>query len=550
MIRRSGRAACGLALFFAIMLGACATSPPTSLDDSLNLIHKRALKRHVAWLAHDDREGRMAGEAGYDMAAEYVAEQFAMMGLEPVGQNGWYQSVKLRNYKPIASAARLTVHGTDAEQALAYRDQFAMSADPVRRSFEIRADVVYVGYGVHAPDLGYSDYDGIDVHGKIVAWYRGAPESFEGQHRALHSSSVAKRKEAAARGAVGTLSLRSRAQEERSSWDEARKRFGKRGRTTWIDDDGKPADYVRQLQGDVTLSPGSAQTLFEGSPLTYEESLDAMEKGVVASANLAVEASIAGESEHRDFESPNVVGMVRGTDPALAHEYVVYTAHLDHLGTREEDNKRIIFNGVYDNAMGVALLLETARALAAFPPRRSVLFVAVTAEEKGLLGSDFFINNPVVPQESIVANVNLDMPLFLYPVADLVAFGSENSTLQGVAETAAETEGFFFSPDPLPEENLFVRSDQYSFVRKGIPSVFLFSGFTSLDGDVDGEAVVRDFLKNHYHKGSDDRRRPIDWDSAVRFARAHTRIGYEVASATSRPRWLEGNVFGERFATP
>lgn len=492
----------------------------------------------------------MAGEAGYDRAAEYVVEQFATMGLEAAGQSGWYQPVKLRTSRSTKSAAQFIIHGEGGEHELAYLDQFALGGNPVMRSFNVRAQAVYVGYGVHAPDLGYSDYANIDVRGKIVALYRGAPESFEGLHRTFHSSSARKQKEAAARGAVGTITLRSRAEEARSSWDESKKRFGRRGKTTWIASDGRPANYVPELLGDASLSPDSARVLFKGSRLSYEDSLDAMEAGTVASVTLEVEATIAGESEHEDFESPNVVGMVRGSDPALAHEYVVYTAHLDHIGTRGRDKKRVVFNGVYDNAMGVALMLETARSVAAFPPRRSVLFVAVTAEEKGLLGSDFFVNNPVVPTNSIVANINLDMPLFLYPVADLVAFGSENSTLQGVAEAAAESEGFFFSPDPLPEENLYVRSDQYSFVRKGIPSVFLVTGFTSLDDDVDGEALFRGFLKNHYHKGSDNLRRPIDWDSAVRFARAHTRIGYQVASETDRPRWLEGNVFGERFATP
>ena len=538
------------ALLIAFALGACATPPPTSLDDSLDLIGKRALKRHVKWLSHDDREGRMSGEAGYDMAAAYVVEQFEKMGLEPGGHDGWYQPVTLRTYKPVEDAAQLIIHYEASDRALVYRDDFAVGGNPVERTFSVRADVVYVGYGVHAPDLGYSDYADIDVHGKIVAWYRGAPESFEGEHRFFHSSSARKQEEAVARGAVGTITLRSREEEERSSWEESKKRIGKRGRTTWVGNDGAPANYLPQLQGAASLSPAAAHMLFAGSSLSYEESLDAMESGIVASAKLVAAVTLAGESEQSDFSSPNVVGMVRGSDPALAAEYVVYTAHLDHLGTHEEDKKRVVFNGAYDNAMGVALMLETARSVAAYPPRRSVLFLAVTAEEKGLLGSDFFINHPAVPRKSIVANINLDMPLFLYPVADLVAFGSENSTLQGVAESSAEAEGFFFSPDPIPEERLFVRSDQYSFVRKGIPAIFLVPGFTSLNDDVDGEALFRDFLKNHYHKASDNLRLPIDWSSAVRFARAHTRIGYEVASRADRPSWLEGNVFGERFATP
>ena len=537
-------------VLLAALLAACASTPPQSLDESLDLIQTRALQRHVAWLADDDRAGRMTGEAGYDQAAAYVAEQFATMGLEPAGSEGWFQPVPLRSYKANADSATLRLHGVQGDRVLVYRDDFSVSGNPVETSTRVRGEVVYVGYGVHAPDLGYSDYDGIDVSGKIVALYGGAPESLEGEQRALYASSLAKRKEAAARGAIGTISLRSRKSEERRPWEESKQRIGKRSRMTWVNAAGEAADHLPELKAAAYLSPGAARSLFANAPLSYEDSLDAMEAGIVASANLGIEVTIATDSEHETLSSPNVVGLVRGSDPLLADEYVVYTAHLDHLGTEQEDGRTQVYNGAYDNAMGVALMLETARAFAALPPRRSILFVAVTAEERGLLGSDFFVNNPLVPRGSIVANINLDMPLFLYPVADLVAFGAENSTLQFVAEASAKAEGFIFAPDPMPEENLFIRSDQYSFVRKGIPSLFLVPGFTSLDGDIDGEALYKEHLKEHYHEASDDLSRPVDWNSARRFARAHARIGYAVASETDRPAWLEGNVFGVRFATP
>lgn len=549
MIKPVGPLRASVALLVAVTLAACASSPQ-SLDGSLGLIKKRTLKRHVAWLAHDDREGRRPGEAGYTVAAQYVADQLTAMGLDAAGEDGWYQSVPLRSYKPKEDAARVVIHDAEGDRRLVYRDDYSVSADPVKSSFNVRAEVVYVGFGVHAPGLGYSDYTDVDVNGKIVAWYRGGPESIQGEQRTFYTTSARKRDEAVARGAVGTITLRSRKEEERASWDKAKERVGRRARSAWINDDGGITGHQAQLQGAAYFGPGAAEHLFAAASLSYEDSLDAMEAGSVASTNLGVEVSIAGESVHETFASPNVVGLVRGTDPLLRDEYVVYTAHLDHLGTREVDGQTIVYNGAYDNALGVALMLETARAVVALPPRRSVLFIAVTAEENGLLGSDFFVNNPVVPRESIVANINLDMPLLLYPVADLVAFGAENSTLQRVAETAAEAEGFFFSPDPMPEENLFVRSDQFSFVRKGIPAIFLVPGFTSLDEDVEGEALYRDHLKNHYHRASDDLGRPIDWSSAVRFARAHTRIGYAVATESARPRWLEGNVFGTRFATP
>ena len=186
--------------------------------------------------------------------------------------------------------------------------------------------------------------------------------------------------------------------------------------------------------------------------------------------------------------------------------------------------------------------------LSAAPPRRSILFIALTGEEKGLLGSDYFAHYPTVPTDSIVANINIDMPLFLFPLADIIAFGAENSSLGAVAAEAANAEGFTLTPDPMPEENLFVRSDQYSFVKKGIPAICLDPGMISSDDSIDGVAVTTAFRQTHYHQPSDDLSQPIDWDSAIRFTRANARIGWSIANADARPRWNAGNFFGEMFA--
>ena len=176
-----------------------------------------------------------------------------------------------------------------------------------------------------------------------------------------------------------------------------------------------------------------------------------------------------------------------------------------------------------------------------------MVFIALTAEERGLLGSDYYAHYPTVPSDGIIANINLDMPLFLYPVADIIAFGSEHSSLEGTVGEAIAAEGFTLTPDPMPEENLFRRSDQYSFVRRGVPAVYLKPGFTSTDPSIDGKAVENEHRKNHYHQPSDDLSRPIDWDSAVRFARANARIGYAIAGEENRPTWNEGDFFGEKF---
>ena len=245
---------------------------------------------------------------------------------------------------------------------------------------------------------------------------------------------------------------------------------GTRPGMAWVTITGEAADYYPELRGGALLSVDVARELFSGTPISFDEARDATAESRPASTPLGFEVTLARKTRHEVVTSPNVVGIVRGTDPELADEYVVYSAHLDHNGVGAPVNGDDIYNGAYDNAMGSSLLIETARVFAASPPRRSVLFIAVTAEERGLLGSDYFAHYPTVPTASMVANVNLDMPLFLFPVADIIAFGSEHSSLEATVEAAINAEGFELTPDPMPEENIFRRSDQYSFVRKGVPA--------------------------------------------------------------------------------
>jgi len=284
--------------------------------------------------------------------------------------------------------------------------------------------------------------------------------------------------------------------------------------------------------------------------MTFEQALDAAESGQPASKALGIEITLSQRSEHAEITSPNVLGVIRGSDPDLADEYIVYTAHLDHIGIGAPVDGDDIYNGFYDNAMGVSLLIEAARAFKAMPepPRRSILLAAVTGEERGLLGSDYFAQYPTVPKEAMIANVNLDMPLLLYPLADVIAFGAQHSSLDAPIGRAAQDEGLTLTPDPIPEEVLFIRSDQYSFVRQGIPAVFLVPGFTSSDPEIDGEALFQGHLKTHYHRPSDDLSRHVDWPSALRFARTNVRIGLEIDGDDTPPAWNEGDFFGDRFS--
>lgn len=241
---------------------------------------------------------------------------------------------------------------------------------------------------------------------------------------------------------------------------------------------------------------------------------------------------------------------MRGSDPRLTNEYVVYSSHLDHLGIGAPVEDDSIYNGMYDNALGVAMMMEIARALAAMPvpPRRSILFLAVTGEELGLLGSDYFAHHPTVPSSAIVANVNIDLPLMIAPLASVVGYGAEHSSLEGLTVTEAKKEGFELAPDEYPEEVYFIRSDQYSFVRQGIPAVYFAEGPDSPDPAVDTRALQEDFFDNHYHHPTDDLSQPIVWESALRFTRAGARIGYRIAMDDQRPTWNEGDFFGDKFS--
>ncbi|MDJ0698494.1 MAG: M28 family peptidase [Woeseiaceae bacterium] len=545
----------------ALTLAACSeksppseaaptSSDPVALEQGVAAIKRDAIETHLEFLASDELMGRMTGSPEYDRAAAYVAEQFAGIGLVPGGDDGdWYQQVPMLANKIDIESATVVFNMDDQEHRQRWKDDFVMSGDKVRPETQVSAEVVFVGFGVHAPEMGYSDYDDIEVDGKIIALFGGAPASFPHNERAYYSSSRVKAEEAVRRGAVGTITMRSRTDQKRFEWKRLTQNAGVRPGMAWINLSGEATNFFPELEGGAIINTPPAEKLFSRSPISFEDALDAADEGKPLSTPLGVEVMLARKTNHDSITSPNVVGILRGSDPDLAGEYVVYTAHLDHVGTGNPVDGDHIYNGMYDNAMGSSILVETARAFAAMPepPRRSIIFLAVTGEERGLLGSDYYASYPTVPSDSIVANVNLDMPVLTYPLADMIAFGAEHSSLEGIIRDAIVAEDFELSPDPMPEEVIFIRSDQYSFVKKGVPSVFLVPGWTSTDDSVDGAALQKEFNKKHYHQPSDDLSLPIDWPSALRFARANVRIGYAVAEADERPTWNEGDFFGEKF---
>lgn len=525
---------------------ACAGGEERDSAD-LPEVSPARLEEHIRYLAGDRLQGRGTGTPGYDSAARYVAEQFAFLGLDSAGTEGYFQRVPFRRARAVEGSS-LVLTGKSGRRTLApYRD-YVPSPNYLLPRVEVTAPLVLAGFGVTAPDRGYDDYRGIDPKGKIVVLLTGAPSSLAPAERAHYATARLKAENAVRRGAVGILVVRTR--DQTFPWDRL-VRQSRAGGMRWLGPEGKPADVFPALRGVATLSDAAAGRLFEGAPKSLDQVLTEAAAGKPPAFDLPVRATLRTVSVHAPLESPNVAGLLRGSDPRLRDESVVYSAHLDHLGVGEPVKGDSIYNGALDNASGSAALLEVAGAFAALtrPPRRSVLFLAVTGEEMGLLGSDYFAEHPTVPIEGIVANVNLDGLALLYPLRELVPFGAEHSTLDSTVARVAKRLDIALAPDPFPQEVFFVRSDQYSFVRRGVPSLFPFMGLRS-DSGVDAAARFREWLATRYHTPQDDLGQPMDFEAGARHAQLGFLLGLEIANADERPAWKAGDFFERTFARP
>lgn len=496
------------------------------LAANLTTIEPAAVKAHIDFLASDLLEGREAGTRGYDVAAHYVASQFALAGLEPR-----MQEVRLRT--AIVEKAELSIDG----QPFVHRKDVVVSPHMLHASSAVDAEVVFAGFGIVAPALQHDDYANLDVRGKIVLLLSGAPPRFPATQRAFFSDAERKLHNAADRGAAGVLVLRTLVDERRQPFERSAKQPPSTSMAAF-------EQKLPNLQGRALVNRDTAQVLFAKSRMPLARVLDDADKGLSHSFPLGVRVSIRTTTRIGEARSANVYAVLRGT--SLPNEHVALTAHLDHLGLVDEGEDRIR-NGALDNASGIAALLEIAKSIAAMPqrPARSIVFTALTAEEKGGGGAWQFAEHP--PVSDIVANVNMDMLTMLFPVADVVAIGSEHSSLGALASAAARDAGFAVSPDPLPEEVRFIRSDQYAFVKKGIPAITYKGGLKSADPAIDGDKVTRAWLSEVYHTVRDNPDQKIDYASGARWADVNRRLILAIANANERPQWNRGDFFGETF---
>jgi Zn-dependent M28 family amino/carboxypeptidase len=496
-----------------------------------------AFRAHVEFLADDLLEGRDTGTRGYDIAAHYVATRFEALGLKPAVGDSWYQQVPFAIANLAGEAPKVTIGG----RAFTHGQEVLVGPTVTEASQSVEAPVVFVGYGLDAPRQGFNDYRGLDVRGKIVAVLSGTPKGTPSEMGAHLNAEKARMAEA--KGAIGLVTIPTRADAERRPWAR-RVELSKGPSMSWVSRDGRPFSRAPGIRVAATLDSAATEALFAGSRRTLASVLDeaARDGGKPKGMALKPMIKIERQSEIKRIQSPNVLAILPGSDPNLASEYVVLMAHLDHEGVDPSLTGDKIYNGAMDNATGTATLLEVARAMAASPdrPKRSILFAAVTAEEDGLLGSEYLAKHPVVGNGRVVGVVNLDMPVLLYDFQDVIAFGSDHSTLGSIVDRAVRQAGVALSPDPLPQEGLFTRSDHYRFVQAGVPSVFLMTGFAG-----EGGQRFRDFLSTHYHKPSDQVTLPFDWNAGAKFARINYLIAKEIADAPEAPRWYGDSFFGQ-----
>ena len=515
-------------LVSALAMGLClATS--VQAQASRDPAAEARIHADVAFLADDAVEGRGTGHRGYDIAALYVEQRMQAMGLKPGANGSWRQPVTVARmgvqegtltWTPARGAPVVWTSGADALFGIPREARIAIT----------NADLVFVGYGLE------EDYAGLNTNGKIVVVLQGAPADLTGE--AAQRAEQSKSRVAEAHGADGIITVNTTASATRYT-DALLTRYAGRTETVWVGPDG-PRRATPGIRTTAFLNDAAAAALFAGAPKSYADIRAEAASGRPAGFALPGKVAFNVQGRREDLVSSNVIGLIEGTDPVLKNEYVVLTAHLDHLGMSETGEDRIS-NGALDNAGGVASMLEAARSLVANPPRRSVLVVALTAEELGLIGSDYLARYPVV--QGVVADVNLDMPILTYDFTDVVAFGAEHSTMGPLVAAAARTEGVTLSPDPMPEQNIFTRSDHYSFVQAGVPSVMLATGYAN-----GGEAAWGAFFANGYHKPSDDLSGPLNWTAAARFARVNAAIARSIGDADQRPLWYAGNPYGERYA--
>jgi hypothetical protein len=531
-----------------LVVATCVTATTAAQSPDL-MSEGKAWWAHVQFLADDKLEGRNVGTTGYELAVDYVERQFKAIGLKPAGTSGFRQPVKFDSRKLAADQSELVlVRGGKEESLVIGQDGSLNARGELNGSKE--APMVFIGYGLSIPDAGWDDLAGVDVRGKIAVYVNAfAPVKVSDNVRS-HANTADERWAAVKRaGAIGIASIPPPTPPPPTVTAPPVAAAGPppppQPVITLSDRD------VQNLSGQIVslnFTARGAEKLFAGSGHTFAEIAQLVKDGkplpkFAAPGTLKIRAAL----ERSTFEAANIAALFEGSDPALKNEYVVMTSHLDHVGIGRAVNGDTIYNGAMDDASGIAAMLQIARMLktSGATTKRSILFVAVSAEERGLLGSRYFAAHPTVPGDKIVGDINLDMFLPLYPLKVLEVQGFAESSLGESVRVVARELGVEVQTDREPDQNRFIRSDQYSFIRRGIPALAFKFGYEYGSAD---EKTRLAWVRDRYHQPSDDLNQPVDLEAAAKFNRVIMALLRRVADDPARPTWNADSFF-KRFAS-
>lgn len=496
---------------------------------------------YVKVLAADDMEGRETGSPGLRKAQEYVVEQLKRAGLEPAGSKGFYEPIQFVSRQIVEKDSSLALVHSGQVEPLTLGDE-AIFSTRVDLAPTVEAPLVFAGYGLTIPELGYNDLADLSLQDKVVVIFAGAPAEIPGALASHYQSAGERWKALRKAGAVGVITILNPA-----AMDIPWSRISANRAHPSMALKGAEFDETAGQALAVTFNPERAQKLFEGSGHTLQELVDLVkDRKPLPRFPLMTSVRAKATVNKKELESANLVAQLPGSDPKLKDEYVVLSAHLDHLGVGEPINGDRIYNGAMDNASGSAVLLDLIRSQkqSGKKLKRSLLFVFVTGEEKGLLGSRYFTAHPTVKPGSMIANINIDMFLPIVPLKVLTVYGLGESDLGDMARETALQLGVQVQADPEPQRNAFIRSDQYNFIRHGVPAVAMGVGFEK--GSPEQE-IFKNWRTQRYHAPSDDLDQPVDLAAAGKYEEIVRALMVRAADGPGRPQW-KANSFFRRYA--
>jgi Zn-dependent M28 family amino/carboxypeptidase len=540
----------------ALFALACATAPQASIDSALNTITATSLLNEIKTLSSDEFEGRKPGTAGEEKTVAYLQSQFREMGLKPGNPDGTYiQKVPLAGTSSTTQAD-FTVKGKKVPAVL-NKDVVAVSTRFVPKTEVKDSDIVFVGYGVVAPEYGWDDYKGVDVKGKTLVMLVNDPQipdpndpskldpnMFHGDVMTYYGRWTYKYEIGSEKGAAAVLIVH---ETKLAGYGFEVVVSGKQGEMFGIQ---RPDDNMGRVPVEGWMTYDKTAELFKAAGLDLAAlKKDALRKDFHPVPLPGAKASLKVENTLRKTDSRNVIASLEGSDPALKDQYIVYTAHWDHLGIDTSLKGDQINNGARDNASGTAGLLEIARAYTklAAPPKRSILFLSVTAEEQGLLGSEYYAENPLYPLKNTLAEINMDELNVWGKTSDMVIVGLGNSTLDDTITDILKAHGRTVTGDAEPQKGFYYRSDHFEFAKKGVPALDPESGNNFIGKPAGfGQQMRENFDANDYHKPSDEVKPNWDLSGAVDDLRVFVELGYKIANGDKFPEWKPGNEFKAR----